>query len=276
MRLFTIAGILLLGFISLAKSEETDPKVILKKSSDALSQLTSYKADMVIESFAALTPQSGVIYQKKQPDGTMAMRMEMASPTKASVPGASASTAAPPAPPTYTLMTPQGTYTVIGDRALKMNIMAGREKMKGILDSERIKNITQDAQAGQLNITMTSGVFEGKECWIISIPTSPAVVEAVKKAMSEGPQKDLLAAAKINPSAIPIPLKTSVYLDKQSCLIVKQESLDGNDKIIQSTSYKNVQINLNLDDSLFELPGNVKIEDMSSVMQQLYKTINKK
>jgi outer membrane lipoprotein-sorting protein len=119
---------------------------------------------------------------------------------------------------------------------------------------------------------VTNGVVDRKECWIVSIPTSPAALEAVKKEMESGPQKDLLAAAKIKMSAVPIPTKTLIFIDKTTLLLNKQESLDGNEKVIQSITYQNMQPNVEISDQLFKLPDNIKIEDMGTMMQGLLKT----
>jgi outer membrane lipoprotein-sorting protein len=268
MKLPTITAFLLLGALSLAKAEEHDVKTILQKSADATSALKSYKADMLIETFASLTPQTGTIYQKKGSDGTMLMRMEMNLPTN-SIPQGAASI--PGLGKTYTLITSQGAFTVMGDKAMKMNGMPGMDKLKDAMNPEALKKLTQDAQSAQVNYSLTNGVVDGKECWIVSIPTSPAALEAVKKAMSEGPQKDLLALAKMKLSAIPIPAKTLIYLDKESFLIRKQESLDGNNKAIQSMTYNNIERDLELPDSLFNLPDNMQIQDMKLIMENLLK-----
>jgi outer membrane lipoprotein-sorting protein len=270
MKLSTIAALLILGALSLAKADEPDAKAILQKSADATSALKSYKADMVIESFASLTPQTGTLYQKIAPDGTMLMRMEMNLPTNAIPQGA---TNIPGVGKTYTLITPQGCFSVMGDKAISMNGMPGMDKLKDAMNPEALKKLTQDAQSAQVNYSMTNGVVDGKECWIVSIPTSPAALEAVKKAMSEGPQKDLLAAAKIKMSAIPIPTKTLIFIDKTTFLLNKQESLDGNEKVIQSMTYQNMQPNVEISDQLFKLPDNIQIENMNAIIKKEF--INK-
>jgi outer membrane lipoprotein-sorting protein len=266
MKVTTIVGLLFLGLISVVKAEETDPKVILQKSAEATSQLKSFKADMVIETFASLTPQTGTIYQKKSSDGTMLMRMEMNLPTNA-IPQGVASI--PGLGKTYTLITPQGAYTVMGDKAIKMNGMPGMDKLKDFMNPEALKKLTQDAQSAQVNYGLTNGMVDGKECWIVSIPTSPAALEAVKKAMSEGPQKDLLEAAKIKMSAIPFPAQTELFFDKKSLLIIKQESLDSNNRVLQSITYQSMQPNIEVPDQMFKLPENIKIENMGIMMQNL-------
>ena len=271
MKLPTIAGLLLLGLISVVQADETDPKIILQKSADATTQLKSFKSDLVIESFASLTPQTGTIYQKKMPDGTMAMRMEMATPTNA-MPQGMANISTIPAS-YYTLISSQGAYTVMGNKAISMNGMPGMDKLKNAMSPDALRKIFQDAQTGGVAYTLTNGVVDGKECWIVSISTSPAALEAVKKAMSEGLQKDLLEAAKMKLDVIPIPAKTVIYLDKQSYLMMKQSSISSNDKVIQSMTYKNFQANPDIPDSLFHLPDNIQIEDMSTKMQGLLKNI---
>jgi outer membrane lipoprotein-sorting protein len=272
MKLPTITALLLLGALSLAKADEPDAKAILQKSADATSALKSFKADMLIETFASLSPQTGTIYQKKTPDGKMLMRMEMNLPTNA-IPQSAASI--PGLGKTYTLITPQGAFTVMGDKAMKMNGMPGMDKLKDVMNPEALKKLTQDAQSAQVNYGLTNGVVDGKECWIVSIPTSPAALEAVKKAMSEGPQKDLLALAKMKLSAIPIPGKSLIYIDKETFLIRKQESLGGNDKAIQSMTYNNMRPNVDLSDSLFQLPDNIKIEDMNTIIQDALKSLRR-
>lgn len=273
MKSTVIAVLFLAGFISLAQSEDNDPKAILKKSAEATSQLKSFKADMVIETFASLTPQTATIYQKKSPDGTMLMRMEMNLPTNAIPPGA---TNIAGVGKTYTLITHQGAFTVMGDKAMKMNGIPGMDKLKDAMNPEALKKLTQDAQSAQVNYGLTNGVVAGKECWIVSIPTSPAALDAVKKAMTEGPQKDLLAAAKIKLDAIPIPVKTVIHLDKQTLLISKQESLDGNEKVIQSITFNNIQPNVEIPDQMFQIPVNIQIEDMSSMMKGILNNITPK
>ena len=183
MKVPTIVGLLLLGLISVVKAEETDPKVILQKSAEATSQLKSFKADMVIETFVSLTPQRGMVYQKMMPDGTMAMRMEMAMPTNAMPPGMAGM------PASYTLVTSQGAYTVMGDKVIKMNGMPGMDKLKDFMNPEALKKLTQDAQSAQVNYGLTNGMVDGKECWIVSIPTSAAALEAVKKLWIKGHRK---------------------------------------------------------------------------------------
>lgn len=64
MKPIIITGILLLGALSFAAADEPNAKSILQKSADAINQLNSFKADMIIDSFASLTPQKGVVYQK--------------------------------------------------------------------------------------------------------------------------------------------------------------------------------------------------------------------
>jgi hypothetical protein len=270
MKLPTITAFLLIGALSLAKGEEPDAKAILQKSADATSALKSFKADMVIETFASLTPQTGTIYQKKDTNGMMLMRMEMNIPTNA-IPSGVANI--PSIAKTYTLITPQGVFTVMGDKAMKINGIPGMDKLKDAMNPEALKKLTQDAQSAQVNYGLTHGMVAGKECWIVSIPTSPAALDAVKKALDSGPQKDLMAMAKIKMSAIPIPAKTVIYIDKQTSLIAKQENLDGNDKAIQSITYKNMQPNLEVSDQMFKLPENIKIEDISTMMQNALKQI---
>lgn len=265
-----ITGFLLLGMLTLARGEETDAKAILQKSADATSALKSYKADMMIETFASLTPQTGTIYQKKGSDGTMLMRMEMNLPTNA-IPQGVASI--PGLGKAYTLITSQGAYTVMGDKAMKMDGMPGMDKLKDAMNPEALKKLTQDAQSSQVNYGLSNGVVAGKECWIVSIPTSPAALEAVNKALSEGPQKDLLAAAKIKSNAIPIPAKIVIFLDKQTFLMSKQESLDGSDKVIQSMTFNNMQPNIEIPDQMFQLPENIKVEDMSTMMKNALKNL---
>ena len=270
MKLPAITALLLLGSISIALADEPDAKAILQKSADATSALKSYKADMVIETFASLTPQTGTIYQKKGSDGTMLMRMEMNLPTN-SIPQGAANISG--LGKTYTLITSQGAFTVMGDKAMKMNGMPGMDKLKEAMNPEALKKLTQDAQSAQVNYSLTNGVVDGKECWLVSIPTSPAALEAVKKAMSEGPQKDLLTAAKIKLDAIPIPAKTVVYINEQTFLISRLESIDGNEKPIQSMTYHNMQPNVEISDQMFKLPENIEIQDMSSMMQNIRKRL---
>jgi outer membrane lipoprotein-sorting protein len=273
MKLSTITALLLLGALSLAKADEPDAKSILRKSADATSQLKSFKADVVIESIASLVPQTGTIYQKKDTNGSVLMRMEMNLPTNGIPQGAAT---IPNIGKTYTLITPQGAYTVMGDKAMKMNGMPGMDKLKDVMNPEALKKLTQDAQSAQVNYGLTNGVVDGKECWIISIPTSSAALEAVKKAMSEGPQKDLLEAAKIKMSAIPFPAQTTLFFDKQSLLMIKQESLDSNNRVLQSITYQSMQPNIEVPDQMFKLPENIKIEDMGIMIQGLLKNINPK
>lgn len=54
--------------------------------------------------------------------------------------------------------------------------------------------------------------------------------------------------------------------------MVKQESLDSNNKVLQSMVYQNMQTNIEISDQIFKLPENVKIEDMNMMMQSLLKT----
>jgi outer membrane lipoprotein-sorting protein len=273
MKLPTITALLLLGALSLAKADEPDAKAILQKSADATSALKSFKADMVIETFVSLTPQIGTIYQKKDPDGTMLMRMEMNLPTNAIPPGA---TNILGVGKTYTLITPQGCFSVMGDKAISMNGMPGMDKLKDAMNPEALKKLTQDAQLAQVNYSVTNGVVDRKECWIVSIPTSPAALEAVKKEMESGPQKDLMALSKIKMSAIPIPTKTVFYIDKQTFLMSRQESLDSNNRVLQSMTYQNMQPNVEISDQIFKLPDNIKIEDMTTIMKGMQDLLKNK
>ena len=268
----SVTALLFLGIICLSKADEIDPKVILQKSAEATSQLKSYKADMLIESFASLAPQKGVIYQKKQPDGTMTMRMEMNLLNTAVGSGATNNT--PTLGTNYTLISSQGAYTVMGNKALKMDGMPGMDKLKDIMNPDALKKATEDAQSAQVNYTLTNGVVDARECWVISIPTSPATLDAVKKAMSQGAQKELLAAAKMRLDAIPMPVKMVISIDKQTYLIAKQESLDSNNIVISSTTFQNAQPNVEVSDQLFKLPDNINIENMNSIMQNALKTLN--
>lgn len=268
MKPIIITGILLLGALSFAAADEPNAKSILQKSADAINQLNSFKADMIIDSFASLTPQKGVVYQKKQPDGTIAMRMEMAAATNAIPQGV---TNISSLSSSYTLVSSQGTYTVMGNRAFSMNGISGMEKLKNAMSSDALKKMTLDAQINGASYTLSSDVVNGKDCWVIAIPTTPAALEAVKKLMSSGPQKDLIEAVKIKMSAIPLPAQTVLFFDKQSYLMVKQESLDSNNKVLQSMVYQNMQTNIEISDQIFKLPENVKIEDMNMMMQSLLK-----
>jgi hypothetical protein len=266
-----ITAFLLLGIIYVAKADEINSKEILHNSSDVLSQLKTFKADMVIETFASATPQKGMIYQKKMPDGTMLMRVQMESPSSRIPQGAV--NLASPGPLSYTLISPKGAYTVIGDKAIRMGGMPGMDKLKDIMASDALKKLAQDAESTQPNYTVTASILDGKDCWVISIPTSPEALESIRNAISQGPQKELLAAAKMQVDAIPIPAKMVVSIEKQTYLIIKQDSVDANNKVIQSTAFKNIQLNSELTDELFKLPDTVKIEDMSTIMQNALETL---
>jgi outer membrane lipoprotein-sorting protein len=271
MRHSLLTALLLLGITYIARADEADAKAILEKSADATSHLKSLKADMLTETFATTTPQRGVLFQKRMPDGTLLMRVQMESPTSRISQGTT--NVASPGRLSYTLISPKGAYTVIGDKAIRMDGVPGMDKLKDIMASDALKKLAQDAESTQLNSTVTPSILDGKECWVISIPTSPEALEAIKNALSQGPQKDLLQVVKMKVDAIPIPAKTVTSIDKQTYLIIKQDSVDANDKVIQSIVFKNIQLNSELADELFKLPDNVKIEDMSTIMQNAIKSL---
>lgn len=270
MKLPSITAFLLIGALSLAKGEEPDAKAILQKSAEATSALKSFKADMVIETFASLTPQKWVVYQKKQSDGTIAMRMEMLAPTNEITQGLSN---IPAMQASYSLFSTQGSYTVMGDKAIKMTGIPGLDKIKDALNPDALKKMTQDAQKGGVNYTLNNGMVDGKDCWVISIPMTPVALETVKKALNSGPQKDLMEAAKMKISAIPIPVKSVISIDRHSLLIIKQDSLDSRDQVLQSITYQNFQPNVEIPDQMFKIPDNIKVEDMGTIMDSLLKNV---
>jgi len=261
MKYFLLSALLLLGITSITKADEADAKAILEKSADATSRLKSLKADMVTETFASTTPQHGTYFQKKMPDGTLLMRVEMNLPAAASAEG---TTSTPPS--SYTLLSPQGIYTVTGNKAIRMDGMPGMDKIKDVMNSDTLKSA---AQASDINYAITTGEVDGKECWVVSIPTTAAALESIRNTLSQGLPKELLAGQKIRVDAIPIPAKTVMSIDKQTYLIIKHEGIDANNKVIQSTTFQNQQSNIELPDELFKLSDHIKIETIESIIQQL-------
>lgn len=268
MKSTVIAALFLAGFISLARSENIDPKAILQKSAEATSQLKTFKADMVVENFASLTPQKGIVYQKKKPDGTVAMRIEMVASNNPKHPDI---TNDPSLPTSYTLVTSQGIYGVRGNKAISMNGIPGINKLTNAMSSDALKQMTQDAQTGGMNYTLSNSVLDGKDCWVVTIPTPPEAVEAVIKTMNEGPQKNLMDSIKMKISAIPIPAQSVLYFDQQSYLMIKQQNLDSNNRVLQSTTYDNIKTNIDLADELFNLPKNIKIENVDTIIKNVMK-----
>ena len=199
------------------------------------------------------------------------MRMEIATPTNAMPQGI---TNIPSIPASYTLISSQGTYAVTGDKAISMNEMPGMDKLKNAMSSpEALKKMSQDAETNGGAYRVTNGIVDGKDCWVVSIPMSTASLETVKKAMNSGLQKDLLEAVKMKISAIPLPEQNVIFFDKQSYLMVKQESLIANKRPLQSVTYHNMQSNVEIPDQMFKLPENVQIETLSTTMQTLLENI---
>ena len=270
MKSIIIAGFLFLGLISLVWSKETDPNAILQKSAEATSQVKSFKADMVIESFASLTPQKGVVYQKKQSDGEIAIRMEINHPTNSISyeKGDYKKTSN-----TYTLLTKKGYYTVIGNKAFKI---PGMDKIQNSISPDSLKNVLKSKQLMEANCNITNGVFDGKECWIITIPSPPVSSEATKQTTSSALENELMKATKIKMTSIPLPANTKIYVEKQNNLIVKQASLDISNNVIEGISYQNIITNIEIPNDIFELPTDIRIDDMEAVLKNALNNINKK
>lgn len=246
-------------------NQEANPVAILQKSAEAFSRLKSYKADTVMESYASLTPQKGVIYQKVQPDGSTVMRLEKPATIKnAMTPVGNSNNITIPA--SYTLISSAGAYTITGNKAINMSGMPDMDKLKGTMSSDALRKMAQGAQTGVVNYTLASDVVDGKECWVVTIPTSAAALDAAKKAVASNPQ---LAALKISPSAIPLPAESVIYFDKQSYLLVKEKTLDSNNKELQSMTYQNMQTNIDIPDQMFKLPDNIQIEDYSTLIKNI-------
>jgi outer membrane lipoprotein-sorting protein len=79
---------------------------------------------------------------------------------------------------------------------------------------------------------MESCLFDTNNCWIISYP----ITNSLKST-----------------SIIPEAKKISFFIDKDSYLLLKQESYNNNNKSIDSMVFKNIQTNINIPDDFFSI-----------------------
>jgi outer membrane lipoprotein-sorting protein len=240
MKSTTIAGFLLLGMLSLARSEETDPKAILQKSVDATSHLKSFKAEMVTENFASLRTNKSIIYQK-QINGSIAVRLE-------DLPAANNSTNDVSS---YVLFTTNGVYSVSGNESIQLKIPKFLENYLSLAGYENTNILKHNAN----EYSVSDGSTDGKECWIVTIRIPEKVQNEIKKGLSKSDVKTLLDKSKTSPNAIPILSTIKNYIEKSDFLTIRCDKLDNKGQVINSISINNINKNIELPDSLFSLPA---------------------
>lgn len=206
------------------------PEEIYKKSL-SLEKVPQYQADFEQElaSYAAIpkTKTHGIVYGTIKADGSVRQRREIVSGNVQ--------------------------FKIIVEDGKMYQILPGQ---KSVIETPATTDLDQMGTAvlsdeKNFSIEMRSEEAEGKKYFVLLLIFSEPVLKMLENTGKE--------TAKLMNLKVPIPIITCQerWIDADSFIVCKIYNYDAGKHIVNSIQYKNINTNVTLSDSLFEIPANL-------------------
>jgi outer membrane lipoprotein-sorting protein len=227
---------------------------ILAKASEAVAKMT-FKSRSIQKTVGVQKNITTNIYQKSNPDGTVWIKVESIKENEKKENEVIS----------VFLQNDEGMFFIAGKIAVKLAYM-------NTLQNNMMNNMGQVPLAvngNSVKYSLVEKEHNGIPCYVVdvkttnTIETDKEILEATKKSLPDDIKK-ILDEQNINLSAM-MPSVVVYYIGKNDNFVYSMRNYNSKGKLISQINYENVELNVKLDDNLFEIPKGLEVKVANSI-----------
>ena len=256
-------GLLLFKMVPSIYCQEINQKIVMWKIIDSISNLKSFRADVEEEDNNYLNKNKSTVIQKGYSDGSICTRINILEKFSNNSPADNSSKAKN----NYIIKNNNGLFGIDDTSVVNLNTGNNIDNFKSYFISDwKMDSIINSTY----NIEVSNGLLRDKKYWIVTKKIPSDIYNAQITSLKNINKMD---SSKTDPTNIATS-KIVFYFDEETYIPKRKEAYNNKGNLLYAKEIINLSKNPEISESYFEIPKNLKVEELEENVKKISKTIN--